>query len=64
MDENIQKLEKEALQDKPWQLRGEISAKIRPENSLLEEYLEFDVTTRPGRLNIASSFLLNFVALS
>lgn len=44
----IKKLEEEALTDKPWQLRGEVTGEARPENALLEEALEFDLTHRPG----------------
>ncbi|ELU13333.1 hypothetical protein CAPTEDRAFT_166848 [Capitella teleta] len=39
-------MEEAALSDKPWQLKGEVSASVRPENSLLQEQLEYDQTTR------------------
>ena len=34
------------LSAKAWQLTGEIEGHKRPENSLLEEYLQYDRTTR------------------
>ncbi|XP_014485500.1 PREDICTED: U3 small nucleolar ribonucleoprotein protein MPP10 [Dinoponera quadriceps] len=44
----IQELEEETISEKPWQLKGEVSGLHRPQNSLLEEFVEFDVTTRPA----------------
>lgn len=48
MQEKISKLEKAALAEKPWQLTGEVSAQTRPENSMLEEDLDFDQASRMG----------------
>lgn len=46
LKEKIKSLEEEAVFVKPWQLGGEISAMKRPENSLLEEFLQFDHVMR------------------
>ncbi|KAL4123427.1 hypothetical protein QTP88_015605 [Uroleucon formosanum] len=49
INKRIAKLEEEAVSDnKPWALKGEVAAKDRPQNSLLEEAVEFDVCTRPA----------------
>lgn len=51
INKRIAQLEEEAVSDnKPWVLKGEVKAKDRPQNSLLEEDVEFDVCTRPGKL--------------
>ncbi|KAG1664212.1 U3 small nucleolar RNA-associated protein MPP10 [Nymphon striatum] len=48
--ENVKKkiteMEESNLAEKPWQLQGEIGALTRPENSLLQEDLQFSHTTR------------------
>ncbi|XP_053676004.1 U3 small nucleolar ribonucleoprotein protein MPP10 [Anopheles nili] len=46
LQEKISKMEAQLLKEKPWQLKGEISADTRPQNSLLEEVLEYEHTTR------------------
>lgn len=48
MSKKIEELEKAALGEKPWQLSGEVTAQARPENSMLEEDIEFDQTSRMG----------------
>jgi len=45
MEGKIKKLEEENINEKPWQLMGEADAKKRPVNSLLEEFVTFDVTS-------------------
>lgn len=44
----IKELEEEAVSEKPWQLKGEISGSNRPQNSLLEEFVVVDINTRPA----------------
>lgn len=50
LNKRIAKFEEEAISEKPWALKGEVAAKDRPQNSLLEEAVEFDVCTRPGKI--------------
>lgn len=40
-------MEEAALEDKPWQLMGEATSRTRPENSLLQEVVEFDSNVAP-----------------
>ena len=44
----IDALEKQALEEKDWQMQGETIAANRPVNSLLEEVLSFDHSQRPA----------------
>ncbi|XP_060715679.1 U3 small nucleolar ribonucleoprotein protein MPP10 [Tachysurus vachellii] len=46
MAEKISEMEKAALAEKPWQLTGEVTAQTRPENSMLEEDVDFDQASR------------------
>lgn len=48
LKQRVEKLEDNLLAEKPWQLKGEVTAKKRPENSLLDQVLEFDFSSRPG----------------
>lgn len=52
LNNKIKILENVILSEKPWQLQGEITAENRPQNSLLEEIVEFDLTCRPGKSNL------------
>ncbi|XP_068428698.1 U3 small nucleolar ribonucleoprotein protein MPP10 [Clinocottus analis] len=46
MSEKIGEFEQAALAQKSWQLSGEVTAQTRPENSMLEEDVEFEQTGR------------------
>ncbi|XP_026680358.1 U3 small nucleolar ribonucleoprotein protein MPP10-like [Diaphorina citri] len=48
LKKKIESLEEDLVSEKPWQMKGEVSAMKRPQNSLLEEVVEFDLTTRPA----------------
>lgn len=39
-------MEEVSLKEKSWQMSGEVTSSLRPENSLLEEHVMFDHTTR------------------
>lgn len=61
MNEKIKSLEAQLLQEKSWQLQGEVTGQKRPENSLLEEMLVFDHAVRMGKPPNSGSFLLNIL---
>lgn len=47
MADRVKKLEDEAMAEKDWYLRGEVTAQGRPKNSALELDLEFETTVKP-----------------
>lgn len=58
LQKKIDELEETAVAEKPWTLQGEISADSRPQNSLLEEIVEFDLTSRPCKHTLINDLLI------
>ena len=52
-------MEAVAIAEKPWQLAGEITAANRPENSLLQENLDFEHMTRLRELIVSIVHVAN-----
>lgn len=48
LKKRIAELEEESLAERPWMLRGEVTARSRPANSLLEQDLDFEHAMRPA----------------
>ncbi|CAH4032792.1 unnamed protein product [Pieris brassicae] len=48
LKQHISRLEEKSIKEAPWQLKGEVDATKRPQNSLLQEVVDFDLTTRPA----------------
>ncbi|XP_071793999.1 U3 small nucleolar ribonucleoprotein protein MPP10-like [Asterias amurensis] len=48
LKQKIEQLEEANMVTKPWQLSGEVRSSKRPENSLLAESLDFEVTSKPA----------------
>ncbi|XP_047516615.1 U3 small nucleolar ribonucleoprotein protein MPP10 [Pieris napi] len=48
LKQQISRLEEKSIKEAPWQLKGEVDATKRPQNSLLQEVVDFDLTTRPA----------------
>ena len=46
MLEKIEKIEKEMMDEKKWQMKGEIQCAERTKDSLLQEYLDFDTASK------------------
>jgi U3 small nucleolar ribonucleoprotein component len=46
MIDKIKKIEDEMMDEKKWQMKGEIQGNDRNYNSLLEEYVDFDTASK------------------
>lgn len=47
LEKKMKELEEQSISEKPWQLKGEVGASGRPQDSLLEDFVEVDVVSRP-----------------
>ena len=45
--QKVKELEEDYLKEKAWQLKGEVTAHNRPQDSLLEQYVDFESGARP-----------------
>lgn len=48
LKKKINHLENNMFEEKAWPMKGEVTATNRPQNSLLEEVVDFDSTSRPA----------------
>ena len=46
LQKKIKEIENQAINEKPWQMTGEVAAIERPDNALLEEHLDFDTVSK------------------
>jgi len=56
LEKEVKLLEEQNLGEKPWQLTGETSKSLRPENSLLTEGLDFDSLTKAAPVITTDDF--------
>lgn len=54
----MEQLQEENLSEKPWFLKGEITSAQRPQNSALEEHLEYDIAVRQSEFLDVRMWLL------
>jgi U3 small nucleolar RNA-associated protein MPP10 len=47
MDDMIEESEQKLIKEKEWHMKGEVSSRSRPKGSLLENFLDFDVSVKP-----------------
>lgn len=55
----INTLEEDVIAEKPWHLRGEISASNRPENSALEEQMDYNIGVKQSKVHISKYNFMN-----
>ncbi len=46
LQKRIREMEDEAVEEKKWQMTGEVAAAARPENALLEEHLDYETVSK------------------
>ena len=56
-----QRLEEGNISEKPWILKGEVRAADRPENSVMEEYLEYNSGLRHSEYSMTNNNYLTII---